>query len=245
MCRPYVLSIDNVGETKLFETHPDSRSVNLLSVSDDHLVWKIVMQNEPREWFYITQIFNDPATGETIHTRMILISQVREFAAFVHAPWRNSSIGAVYLISPAWEPLTGTHEWDMDLLNAILEFESETIVGKRHIYKTRAGSRFSAAPNGVWDKGEGKLIYASSKYAGSSNGDCATTGPLMTVDPMEIMTLAYKLYGGDLKGAILWMQTAIPALGNKAPFDMISIEEHRRVVDVINELMAKPASGDL
>jgi len=229
----------------MFETHPGSQFINLLSVGDDHLMWKIVMQNAPKEWFYVTQLFNDPATGAMVHARMILISEVREFEAFVRAPWRNSSIGGVYLISPTWEPLTGTHEWRMDLLNAVLEFESKTIVGNQYIYRTRGGSRFTAAPNGEWDKGEGKLIYASSKYASSLDDGSALTESMMTVDPMEIMTLACELYGGDLKGAILWMQTAIPALGNKAPIDMVSIEEHWRVVDVINELMAKPASGDL
>ncbi|MBF4555426.1 hypothetical protein PUN49_04965 [Pseudomonas extremaustralis] len=197
------------SENLMFETYPSpQQNMHLLSVGDDTLVWKIVMHSDATRWFYLTQIFFEPESGEPLHSRMIMISDLHEFLAFANAPWRNSSIGSVYLISPMGGD-TPTNDWDFDLLTGVTEFSRDEDGEARYVFDTRWGKGYSVEPDGIWDqKQDGRIVYTSLRKMSPKDYS------------LEAIKLACEKFKGDLKSALLWLLAPQPALGGKSPCEI-------------------------
>lgn len=193
----------------MFETYPSVQHKMRYSIDgDDTLFWRIVMNSNATRWFHLTQTFVEEGGGEPVHSRVVMISDVHEFLAFANAPWRNSRIGSVYLVSPLGS-VTSTDDWDFDLLTSVTEFPADEDGNARYLFDTRWGKGYSVEPDGIWDrKQDGKVVYTSLRKMSSKDYS------------LEAIKLACVKFNGDLKGALLWLLAPQASLGGKSPCEI-------------------------
>lgn len=197
----------------MFETNRSGLCANVVDAQEGHLVWKIVMQNEPREWFYITQLFQAEKTGKPRFWRMMLIDDIQTFLDFFHRPWVRSSIGKVYLITPQLSPDRDQVEWGLSRLMAIKRCQ-EGLGRAAYSSITRSGDLYTTVGSGV-----GEVVYSATDYDPKHFAG-ARSETVLSTHASEIFRMACGLHHGDLRSATNWMQTPIVDLDGAAPCDV-------------------------
>jgi len=221
----------------MFLTHPALEQSNL-NASDDGATqaWNFVTRTSLTEWFYLTHIVNGEETIP-LDLRMVQIDDGYVFQRFINRVWANRSIGEIYLMSPVMTA-DGSRflTWRCELLLEMKRFSLSDHGRPRYAYQTEFGSRSSEPRDERWCSGEGELIYQHPDFERKSRLIRAGAADSDIHHAKQVINWACELFVGDLKAAAQWLHSPLLELGNRAPCDMASAEDHRLLEDVVNRL---------
>ncbi|MGJ7546935.1 antitoxin Xre/MbcA/ParS toxin-binding domain-containing protein [Pseudomonas alloputida] len=221
----------------MFFTHPElERKSILAAVQRGHRSWRMVMQSAPKPWFYISQHSVSDEVDD-IDTQMILIDDIYEFQRFVSAEWGGVRLGDIYFMCPVWNDARNPlPTWELSLLLEVCSHDPGDGDPSRIVFFTDSTTYFSDEPDGVWESSEMTTLYRCADFEAQLERMDKRDDKVAVANAARTIQLACELFRGDIQAAAEWLHTPLPELGNRAPCEMVSVEDQDLLAEVVTTL---------